>query len=137
MQHKLAVLQALADARCFLALRFDGNVVRHIEQMAFLLLALPGLFALYAYFWHSQRHPHALFSRTLFKNSSFRIGIIGNLIARLGSGALPFLTPLFLQVALGFSPTHAGLTMMPIALGAMSTKLLANRIVLRFATGQY
>ena len=100
--------------------------------IAFLALALPGLFALYAYFWHSQRHPHALFSRTLFKNTSFRIGIIGNLIARLGSGALPFLTPLFLQVALGFSPTHAGLTMMPIALGAMSTKLLANRVVLRF-----
>nr|WP_321241499.1 multidrug transporter subunit MdtD [uncultured Tolumonas sp.] len=100
--------------------------------VAFLALALPGLFALYAYFWHSQRHPHALFSRTLFKNPSFRIGIIGNLIARLGSGALPFLTPLFLQVALGFSPTHAGLTMMPIALGAMSTKLLANRVVLRF-----
>ena len=99
---------------------------------AFLLLAIPGLFALYAYFWHSQRHPHALFSRALFSISSFRIGLSGNLIARLGSGALPFLTPLFLQVALGFSPTQAGLTMMPIALGAMSTKLLANWVVLRF-----
>lgn len=98
---------------------------------AFLLLAIPGALGLYTYFWHSQRYPHALFSRALFRITSFRIGILGNLIARLGSGSIPFLTPLFLQVALGFNPTHAGLTMVPIALGAMSTKLLANWVVRR------
>lgn len=111
--------------------------IQHLSEpdspwLKFLLFGTPGCIGLYAYFWHSQRKPHALFSRKLFRITSFRIGILGNLIARLGSGAMPFLTPLFLQVALGFNPTHAGLTMIPIALGAMSTKLLANRVVLRF-----
>lgn len=115
-----------------LSLAIQGLGERNASLTAFLTLAIPGVIALYAYFWHSQRSSHALFNPALFHKTNFRIGIIGNLIARLGSGALPFLTPLFLQVALGFSPTAAGLTMMPIAFGAMSTKLLANRVVLRF-----
>jgi len=115
-----------------LSLAIQGLGEADASFSAFLVLAIPGIVALCAYFWHSQRTPDALFNPTLFHNANFRIGIIGNLIARLGSGALPFLTPLFLQVALGYSPTAAGLTMMPIAFGAMSTKLLANRVVLRF-----
>lgn len=105
---------------------------QHASVTTFLMLALPGALSLYAYFWHSQRHPHALFSRSLFKATNFRIGIIGNLVARLGSGAIPFLIPLFLQIGMGFNPVLAGLTMMPTALGAMGTKLLANWVVTRF-----
>jgi hypothetical protein len=43
------------------------------------------------------------------------VGILGNLFARLGSGALPFLVPLLLQVALGYSPSQAGMSMLPLA----------------------
>jgi EmrB/QacA subfamily drug resistance transporter len=115
-----------------LSLAIQGLGEANASLISFLILAVPGALALYGYFWHSRRSTHALFSKNLFNIANFRIGILGNLTARLGSGAMPFLTPLFLQVALGFSPTLAGLTMMPIALGAMSTKLLANRIVMRF-----
>ncbi len=93
---------------------------------------IPGLIGIFAYYWHHKHHDRVLFHKNLFKVTSFRIGILGNLVARLGSGALPYLNPLFLQVALGFSPVQAGLTMVPIALGAMTTKPLANRIVMKY-----
>lgn len=93
---------------------------------------IPGMVGLLAYYLHHQKHDSVLFHKQLFSITSFRVGILGNLIARLGSGALPYLNPLFLQVALGFSPVDAGLAMLPIALGAMSTKALATRIVLKF-----
>ena len=70
-----------------------------------------------------------LFSPSLFHTRSFAVGIFGNLFARLGSGALPFLLPLLLQVALGYSPAQAGMTMIPLALGAMFIKPLAKPLI--------
>jgi hypothetical protein len=65
----------------------------------------------------------------LFAIPTYRIGLIGNVFARLGSGATPFLTPMFLQLGLGFSPSVAGLSMIPAVLGAMLTKALAIRLI--------
>jgi hypothetical protein len=58
---------------------------------------------------------------------TFAVGILGNLFARLGSGALPFLVPLLLQVALGYSPAQAGMSMIPLAAAAMLAKSIAGR----------
>jgi MFS family permease len=73
-----------------------------------------------------------LFSPTLFRTRSFAVGILGNLFARLGGGALPFLVPLLLQVALGYSPSDAGMSMIPLAAAAMVAKSLAKRLIERF-----
>ncbi|MBQ1558489.1 MAG: MFS transporter, partial [Pseudomonas sp.] len=56
---------------------------------------------------------------------------IGNLFARLGSGALPFLTPLLLQLAMGYSPAQAGMSLIPLALAAMAAKPLARPLIER------
>ena len=48
------------------------------------------------------------------------------------SGAMPFLTPLFLQVGLGYSPSRAGLTMVPTVVGAMFIKFFAEPVIDRF-----
>ncbi|VDZ78062.1 transporter protein [Salmonella bongori] len=51
---------------------------------------------------------------------------------RIGSGMLPFITPVFLQIGLGFSPFHAGLMMIPMVLGSMGMKRIVVQIVNRF-----
>lgn len=44
---------------------------------------------------------------------------------------LPFTTPLFLQLGMGFSPFHAGLMMIPMILVSMGTKRIVVSIVNR------
>ena len=59
----------------------------------------------------------ALFAAALWWGSLTTVGllVVPLLFARLGSGALPFLVPLLLQVALGYSPSQAGMSMLPLA----------------------
>jgi EmrB/QacA subfamily drug resistance transporter len=97
-----------------------------------ILLVIGGLAAMAAYWVHAARVERALFSLTLFKIPTFSVGILGNLFSRLGSGAMPFLTPLFLQVGLGYSPSRAGLTMVPTVIGAMMIKFVAEPFIKRF-----
>ena len=96
------------------------------------VLVIAGLAAMAAYWVHAARADHPLFSLSLFAIPTFSVGVLGNLFARLGSSAMPFLTPLFLQLALGYSPSAAGLTMVPTAIGAMLIKFVAERVIKRF-----
>lgn len=88
-----------------------------------------GLIAIAMYWFYAAHSERPLFNLKLFKTATFSIGIVGNLLARLGSGAMPFLTPLFLQLGLGFSPSKAGMTMIPTVMGAIMTKTLVNRLI--------
>lgn len=45
---------------------------------------------------------------------------------------LPFMTPVFLQIGMGFSPFHAGLMMIPMVLGSMGMKRMVVQVVNRF-----
>ena len=88
-----------------------------------------GLLSLGLYAFHAFKTASPLFSPKLFKTRNFTVGILGNLFSRLGGGAMPFLTPLLLQVGLGYSPVKAGLTMLPITAGAMIGKSLVNGLI--------
>ncbi len=102
----------------------------HMGSTALSVMCLvAGLCAIAAYWLHATRHPRPLFDPALFTIPTFRTGILGNMFARLGSGATPFLTPMFLQLGLGFSPSEAGVSMIPTVLGAMLTKTLATRLI--------
>jgi MFS family permease len=100
--------------------------------MRVMLLLLGGLACLAAYWLRAGQVEAPLFSPRLFRTRTFAVGILGNLFARLGSGSLPFLVPLLLQVALGYSPAQAGMTMIPLALSAMAAKAIAKPIIDRF-----
>ena len=78
---------------------------------------------------HGRNNDNALFSLKLFDNRIYSIGLLGSFTGRIGSGMLPFITPIFLQVGLGYSPFHAGLMMIPMVLGNMGTKRVVVRIV--------
>lgn len=105
----------------------------HVLSSAIAMVMLvAGAASMMAYWLHAARAPAPLFSMALFTIPTYRIGLIGNVFARLGSGATPFLTPMFLQIGLGFSPSVAGLFMVPTVLGAMLTKTVAIKLIKHF-----
>lgn len=88
--------------------------------------------ALVLYLLHAQNNNRALFSLKLFRTRTFSLGTAGSFAGRIGSGMLPFMTPVFLQIGLGFSPFHAGLMMIPMVLGSMGMKRIVVQVVNRF-----
>lgn len=110
-------------------LALQGLGERALSAAASLLMLVVGLAAMVAYWLHAVRTPRPLFSPTLFRIPTFAIGVAGNLFARIGSGAMPFLMPLFLQLALGHTPANAGMSLIPTALGAMLCKSFAAPLI--------
>lgn len=119
-------------ATVLVSMAFEGMGELHLSPPRILILLAAGLAGLTAYYLHSRSHAASLFSPRLFAIHSFAVGITGNLFARLGIGAMPFLTPLLLQVALGFSPAEAGMSMIPMALASIGIKPVATRLIARF-----
>lgn len=117
-----------------LGLEDFGNAESRIEVILFLTV---GLLLLAAYWLYASRVPHALFSLKLFKTRTFAIGIIGNLFARFGMGAIPYLTPLLLQVGMGFSALKAGMSMIPLGISAIVGKSFAKPLIGRFGYRQF
>jgi EmrB/QacA subfamily drug resistance transporter len=101
------------------------------RHAAVVLLVVSGLASLVAYWLHAARTGQPLFPLALFKIHTFSVGILGNLFSRVGSGGMPYLIPLTLQVALGYSPVHAGMMMIPAALAGMFSKRMVVPLVRR------
>ena len=57
--------------------------------------------------------------------------MLGNLFSRLGSSGMPLMVPLLLQLSMGYSPFHAGMMMLPVALAAMTVKRLVTTLITR------
>ena len=110
----------------------DNLVDQAHSQAMMLVIFILGLSSGVAYWLHSSRVKDPLFSPHIFKVNSFSVGLLGNLFARLGNAAIPFIIPLMLQVALGFNPTIAGLMIIPLALGAMLIKRFISRLIHTF-----
>lgn len=121
-----------AAATALVSMAFEGMGELGLSAPGVLLLLAGGLASLTAYYLHARRHAAPLFSPRLFAIHTFAVGIAGNLFARLGMGAMPFLTPLLLQVALGYSPAEAGMSMIPLALASIAAKPAATRLIDRF-----
>jgi MFS family permease len=93
---------------------------------------LAGAAGLALYVLHSRRHAHPLIDLGLMKLPTFRLGVIGGSLFRIGIGATPFLLPLMLQLGFGLNPLQSGLITFTSAAGAMFMKTLAARILHRF-----
>lgn len=110
-------------------LAMEGFGELRMPKGAAVLLSLAGLLLMAFYWLRSRRVGRPLFSITLFDTRSFTVGILGNLFSRLGSGAMPFLIPLFLQLVLEYSPFKAGLTMIPTALAGIVGKQMISGLL--------
>ncbi|MFB8008362.1 MFS transporter [Nocardia sp. NPDC056000] len=77
----------------------------------------------------------ALIPLRLFKNSTFTVCIIGGFIVGIAMFGAISMVPLYLQVVRGFSPTKAGLLMLPLVAGIMIGSLISGQVTKR--TGRY
>lgn len=124
------VLLALGMATLTLAL--DGQRGLGITPLLLAGLVVIGAASVLLYLWHARDNDSALFSLKLFGNRTFSLGLAGSFAGRIGSGMLPFMTPVFLQIGMGFSPFHAGLMMIPMVLGSMGMKRIVVQVVNHF-----
>ncbi len=106
---------------------------RHLlETRTAIALVVVGLVALALYARHAYRVPHPLLDLRLLRLPTVSVGIVGGSLFRVGSGALPFLVPLMLQLGFGLNPLQSGLISCFGAIGSMSMRTMTVQILRRF-----
>ncbi|WP_332116559.1 MFS transporter [Azorhizobium caulinodans] len=91
-----------------------------------------GVVALGFYVRHARRTPHAVLDLSLLRIPTFRAGVVGGSLFRIGVGALPFALPLMLQLTFGLSPFASGMLTFASSAGALVMKTTARPILRRF-----
>jgi EmrB/QacA subfamily drug resistance transporter len=92
-------------------------------------VAILGAAATIAFLRHARRHPRPILDLSLLAIPSFRASLVGGVFVRIAFGAQPFLVPLLLQVALGWSALKAGSVMVAGAVGSLCIRLAAPTII--------
>src|SRR5262245_11012178 len=95
-------------------------------------LVVGGVVFLALYAWHTRRVTAPILDVALFRVQTFRASVLGGFVFRMGIGALPFLTPLMLQLGFGLSPFASGMITFAGAAGAITMKLTAAPILRAF-----
>ena len=95
-----------------------------------------GALALAVYGRHAGRIANPLLDLKLLQFATFRTGIVGGSLFRMGMGATPFLLPLMFQLGFGLDPFHSGLITCVTAAGAMFMKTLTVVILKRYGFRQ-
>ena len=88
-----------------------------------------GAILLALYFAHSRRVAHPVIRLDLLRYPTFRAAVTGGSLFRIGTGAIPFLLPLMLQIGFGLDPLQSGLLTFAAAAGALLIKIIGPRIL--------
>jgi EmrB/QacA subfamily drug resistance transporter len=91
-----------------------------------------GLTSAILYWLHAKRTKFPLLDPALFRFPLFRSAIAAGSICRIGVGAVPFLLPLMLQIGFGLNPLQSGAITFISAIGAIMSKIFAERFFARF-----
>jgi len=86
-----------------------------------------GVIATFLYVMHARKHENPILDLSIFKDEAYRATAIGGFIFRMAIGAIPFLTALMMQISFGLNPFQTGLITFSGAIGAISTKFIAQR----------
>ena len=84
------------------------------------------------YLRHARRVAHPVLRLDLMRHPTFRAAVLGGSLFRIGTGAIPFLLPLMLQVGFGLDALRSGLITFASAAGALLVKTIAPKILRRF-----
>lgn len=104
---------------------------RLVASWLALSIIVAGVLLLFAYIRHARHHPTPLIALPMFKIRTFSVGIAGNIASRLGTGCVPFLMPLMLQVGFGYQALIAGIMMAPTAVGSILAKSVVTQVLRR------
>lgn len=88
-----------------------------------------GLVLLVLYARHARSMLSPILDLSLFRVPTFGASVTGGFVFRMGIGALPFLTPLMLQLGFGLTPFASGMITFAGAAGALLMKLTAAPIL--------
>ncbi len=102
---------------------------RIVATAVALAVTFGGILLLLLYIVHARRNPAPLIPLPMFKTRTFSVGILGNIASRLGTGCIPFLMPLMLQVGFGYSAVLAGCMMAPTAVGSILAKSTVTQVL--------
>ena len=92
-------------------------------------ICVVGVVCGFLYVHHARRHPAPILDLSLFRKSqAFRTSVLGSVMFRVSTAAIPFLMPLMLQLGFGLTPFQSGSITFVGAIGAFSTKFLARRV---------
>lgn len=95
-------------------------------------LVIAGAVLCALYVRHARMTANPILDLRLLRIETFRAGVVGGSLFRIGVGAVPFLLPLMFQLAYGMSAFQSGLITFVAAAGAISMKLGAARLIRRF-----
>ena len=97
-----------------------------------IVMAAAGLISGVLFVAYARRATDPLLRLKLLKVPTLRAAITGGTLFRIGSGAVPFLLPLMLQLGFGYTPLQSGLITCVSIGGALMMKFLAKPILNRF-----
>jgi EmrB/QacA subfamily drug resistance transporter len=96
------------------------------------LLTAAGLTICAIYVWRARRTENPVIDLRLLRIPTFRAGVLGASLFRIGIGAVPFLLPLMLQLSFGLSPFQSGTITFAASAGSMLMKATAAPIIRGF-----
>ena len=91
-----------------------------------------GIILLIGYFLHARQLKAPLLEIRLFKLRTFRIAFLGNVVARIATGGMIFMMPLYLQIAHHLTAWEAGWLLLSIAIGMVIMKPIMGKILFSF-----
>jgi EmrB/QacA subfamily drug resistance transporter len=104
----------------------DGKLVTALS-----FLAVGGLLG-WLYIQYARRAKHPILDISLMKIPTFGTSVIAGAITRLTQGAHPYLLPLMMQLGFGLSAAQSGLMTLATALGSITAKPFAPKLLRRF-----
>lgn len=115
-----------------LAMTITGATLLGLDRIpagTALAVCAAGLVLVAVYCRHALSIQAPVIDLRLLRATTFRVGVIGGFLFRVGAGATPFLLPLLLQVAFGMSAFASGTLTFATGVGAFSMKLVAPHIL--------
>jgi len=113
----------------------EGGTIRPWSDPQLWCILAFGLVGCIGFIYEERRAWEPIIPLTLFRNRSFVLSsLIGFIIGMSLFGSVTFL-PLYLQVVKGATPTEAGLQLLPLMGGLLTTSIISGRIISK--TGRY
>lgn len=98
-------------------------------------LTVGGIAAVALFIWQELRHPEPIIPLSMFRDPVIRVTSgIGFVVGLALFGSIVYLS-IYMQVVRGSSPTAAGLQLLPLMIGLLTTSIFSGRMVTR--TGRY
>ena len=111
----------------------NGLVHLHDDRRLAAILLLISACALVGFLWWQRRAASPLMNLALFRYRQFSMGTLVAFIYGMGLFGSTYLLPVYLQIGLAYSPSRAGLVLLPAGLMLAVTIPLAGRLADRFA----